>query len=121
MITLATLHEATAQEVFEQGARHLLTQMQKSVTIGSTGYSQCVYKNPEGLKCGAGIFIGEDEYDPNIENFNWIFLTRNKIVPSAHAGLITRIQSVHDQHDPKNWKSKLEQIADVFDFKMPTL
>lgn len=30
MITLATLHEATAQQVFDQVARHLLTQGQKS-------------------------------------------------------------------------------------------
>jgi len=45
MITLKTLPQATAQEVFDQVARHLLTQGKKSI---SENNQYCMYRF---LKC----------------------------------------------------------------------
>jgi hypothetical protein len=56
MITLETLPQATAQEVFDQVATHLLTQRQRSTTKGN-----CAYRGDDGLKCAAGCLLGPDD------------------------------------------------------------
>lgn len=57
-ITLSNLHEATAQQVFDQAALHLLTQNRKSKED-----TKCAYRTKEGLRCAAGCFISEEEYE----------------------------------------------------------
>ncbi len=54
-ITLATLPEATAQEVYSQVRKHLLTQKMKSIEEGKG----CVYRGPDGLMCAAGCLISD--------------------------------------------------------------
>ena len=66
MITLKTLGKATAQEVFDQVATHLLTQNERSLDGAS-----CSYRNCDGLKCAAGCLISDDEYDNQMEGIDW--------------------------------------------------
>ena len=72
MITLKTLPQATAQEVFDQVAKHLLTQMKKSVAkraaeSASDSKDYCMYRGFDGTKCAAGCLISDDEYKPEFE------------------------------------------------------
>jgi len=117
MITLATLAAATAQQVFDQGARHLLKQNQKSMSDNDSG--ECAYRGPMGLKCAAGCFIGDDEYRPSMEGTNWRTLAKGeqgmpRCVPVEHAELIMELQQCHDQSEPFYWPNRLKHIAQDF-------
>jgi hypothetical protein len=107
MITLKTLENATAQEIFEQATKHLLSQKVRSM---STDGMDCMYKQ-ENLACAAGCFISDDEYSPEMERMGWIELSEKNIVPSAHAGLIQHLQNVHDSAEAEEWKETLIKFA----------
>lgn len=110
MITLATLPEATEQEVFNQVAEHLLIQGKRSVLTEEPGEA-CAYRNHLNLKCAAGCLIGDDEYDPKMENETWGTLCERGTVPSNHRMLICEIQKIHDTFDVVHWRGQLEQLA----------
>lgn len=97
-ITLKNLHEATAQEVFDQCAVHLLTQKEKCEIEGDG----CKYRIGN-LKCAAGCFIDEDEYNVNMEGKIWSMLN----VPDSHNSLINKLQLIHDCNKPEHWKERL--------------
>lgn len=106
MITLATLPQATAQQVFDQVARHLLTQNARA-SDGRT----CKYREGS-LKCAAGCLIGENEYDTKFENASWSILSDRGLVPKQHAELIRELQRVHDNyHDSNIWPVCLGRVA----------
>lgn len=109
-ITLANLHEATAQQVFDQVATHLLTQNEKSVDRTERG-PECVYRSYKGLQCAAGCLISEHEYNPGMENNQWDDLAHSGIVPSDHKELIMELQCVHDTELAYNWEHSLEKVA----------
>lgn len=106
MITLKNLHQATAQEVFDQVARHLLSQMKKSVN--SEG--ECLYRF-DGLKCGAGCLIADDEYRKEIERQSWPLLVGDGWASSFHEDLIERLQIIHDDNEPEDWPRELRRLA----------
>jgi hypothetical protein len=123
MITLATLSQATAQEVFTQGKDHLLKQGKKSVE-GFGSSSICKYRANGGeLKCAAGIFIADEEYQeemdktPNPESdiglgTSWLSLIGRSLVPdTVHNNLISELQSIHDNAFPEAWPSHLKLLA----------
>lgn len=108
MITLKTLPQATAQEVFDQVATHLLKQNAQS-RDGQKGL--CAYLNQSGLKCAAGCLIGDDEYNPDFEDQSWGTLIGEGLVPDTHRNLITTLQRLHDHFGPEDWLEELTQIA----------
>ena len=69
MITLKNLGEATPIQVFNQAKEHLLKQIKKSESGGYRSF--CMYRGPDGLKCAAGCFIADDEYDEGMERLDW--------------------------------------------------
>lgn len=107
MLTLATLPKATAQEVFDQVAKHLLEQGAKSVTPDGT----CVYYGEGGLRCAAGCLIGEDEYKFCMEGNSWDDLVYFADVPSKHLELISQLQDLHDSIPVEEWRSSLGTLA----------
>lgn len=117
MITLATLFDATEQEVFDQVVEHLKKQRVRCVD----NHGFCRYRGRDGLKCAAGCLISDDEYDPKLENHAWQTLTREKLVPDCHSDLIEVLQAVHDQYHPlsyhglgsqyMSWKEGLSDCA----------
>jgi hypothetical protein len=111
MITLKTLNKATAQEVFEQAATHLLTQKKKSLD----GIVRCMYKSADGLKCAAGCFIADDEYDPSFETKTWVGLVKNAAVPGTHSELIKQLQIIHDTTFVEDWKEELKLLSEKFE------
>ena len=109
MITLKNLGEATPIQVFNQAKEHLLKQMKKSE---SGGYDRFyMYRGLGGLKCAAGCFIADDEYDPDMEDIAWIEVL-NKLdgkFPDIrkHAFLISQLQGIHDDYTPDQWETRL--------------
>ena len=61
---LATM---TEQEVFDAGARHLLTQNKKSENLDEDG--ECVYNGEDGSCCAAAPFL--PRYTPSFEGLTW--------------------------------------------------
>ena len=112
MITLKTLNQATAQQVFDQVVTHLMTQGKKSERF--TGGS-CLYLSDSGLKCAAGCLISDNEYLLQMEGSDWSDLIHYELVPRAHGCLISRLQIVHDEG--LNWEKELKQVAKQFKLK----
>jgi hypothetical protein len=109
-ITLATLPQATEQQVFDQVSLHLLTQGRKSKKEGS---AQCRYRYGQ-LMCAAGCLISEDEYRIEFDEGDecyWPQLAEQYLVPAAHLDLITSLQMVHDESEPERWGAKLRMVA----------
>lgn len=109
MITLKTLPEATAQEVFDQVAKHLLTQNKTSYSDDAVGI--CAYRGSEGLKCAAGCIIADDEYNPSWEQQGWTVLVDSRVVPLKHHDLIRSLQLIHDDYDTDRWRELLDELA----------
>jgi len=121
-ITLATLPTATAQQVFEQVANHLLAQNARSI-MGDRKYESCAYRGNDGMMCAAGCLIGDDEYNPLWEDKNWMALAKpldeqdeddiKRGFPgvSAHIDLIQDLQVVHDRCDVDRWREELIRVA----------
>lgn len=128
-ITLATLPQATAQQVFNQVARHLLTQGKPALNE----LGKCSYRTTDGLSCAAGCLISDDEYAEmstkkavtsatrsgrGIEDATWHALSGAGYVPVEHEGLIDALQSAHDaaRNEPEHqvttyWLQRLERVA----------
>lgn len=108
-ITLSNLHEATEQQVFNQVAKHLLEQAQKSLDNEN---SICAYRGAEGLKCAAGCLISDEEYRPKWELKDWETLVETgDIKTTAHRNLILNLQKIHDDRQPYVWIKYLEDLA----------
>lgn len=118
-ITLATLPEATDQEVFDQVVVHLITQGSQSVAVGS---NTCMYRTKTGMKCAAGCLISEEEYSPDFEETSWDDLMYKRKVPKNHYQLIRQLQYAHDSWRLSTRKmvtnrpipSRLESVAHKF-------
>lgn len=107
MITLATLAQATPQEVFDQSASHLLAQNQRSAIKNN----KCRYR--EGtLKCAAGCLIADSEYRAEMEGQDWKMMVDVGLVPLAHAYLISYLQNIHDNYPVDAWPQLLKNLAD---------
>ena len=113
MITLKTLPQATAQEVFDQITQHLLKQ--GKAAISATGACRYRIETAEGvLKCAAGCLIADDEYNREWENTDWPALVSGKLVPNSHERLIYRMQGIHDCKLPRKWIRSFQEIAAEF-------
>lgn len=122
-ITLATLPEATAQEVFDHVALHLLTQMQVSMRTRNLDNPEmgevCAYRGDNGLKCAAGALISDDEYNELMEGKSWLDLVAENVAPDDHWAFITALQKIHDTYDPPLWHEKLSALARAYNLTPP--
>ena len=116
MITLKTLPQATAQEVFDQVAKHLLTQMKKSASESAPDSKDyCMYRGFDGTKCAAGCLISDDEYKPEFEQKDWRSLQEEfqQMITMKHMDLIYKLQDIHDYYKPEGWRVKLNNLAEI--------
>ena len=116
MITLATLEAATAQEVFDQVASHMMRQKERSMLEDSV----CAYRGKEGLKCAAGCLISDEEIQlfsfesTGLNTLPWTCLINRGIATDNHRSLISELQTIHDSpyNLPKeDWANKLRTLA----------
>jgi hypothetical protein len=115
MITIATLEKATEQQVFDQMAVHMLTQNQRSFMDDN---ETCAYRNGHELMCPAGCLFSDEEYKkikPD-DRGTWRTLVENELVPSYHCALISDVQSIHDQHEPHEWLTRLQGVIQRYGF-----
>lgn len=95
MITLKTLAQATAQQVFDQAVGGVLRQGAPAIQASGT----CAYRVhsfPQGtLACAAGQLMSDEEAK-NLPNGGWSQLLSWRCVPSEHALLICDLQTAHD-------------------------
>lgn len=120
MITLATLPQATEQEVFDQVATHLLTQGERCQEFDDDMNPVCVYRNSDGQSCAAGCLIGFGEYREEVfEGKRWLNLIQRGIVPRCHLGLISKLQLVHDNTAANKWYESLKELA--IEYKLDTI
>lgn len=116
-ITLKTLHLATHQQIFDQVARHLLTQKKKSLSdqFSRGGSSQiCAYRGDEGRKCAAGVLIGDSEYDCSMEGMNFnrhLPLGYELQIPYNTIVFIQQLQDIHDTRQVGEWPERLKNKA----------
>jgi hypothetical protein len=114
MITLATLHEATEQEIFTQVKNHLLSQNKRAVDTNGTA---CRYRIND-LKCAAGCLIADSEYRPSMESYLWTNLVKIALVPDHHVELISVLQRIHDKvFDTSLWPESLRDIAQTYNLQ----
>lgn len=120
MITLKTLSQATEQEVFDQVANHLLTQMEQSKGDGGCWYRST---NSSGkiLKCAAGCLIADEEYTERMDNDSdettWHYLAEEGVFPKEHMELISWLQKAHDDNYPHEWDKELRAIAELYNLE----
>lgn len=120
MITLKNLHLATEQEVFDQVARHLLTQMETSI-VGSVCKYRHIKQDGTILKCAAGCLIADDEYIKDFERKTWSLLIEKYGIPNTNAWLISQLQILHDTMATEYWKNELEILAKGFNLNTEVL
>ena len=118
MITLKNIAEASLQDIFDQAANHLLTQMKLSRNdITGFASSSCQYRSNTGLKCAVGCFIADDEYSEDMEGESvemLIDLGFMRSIDHDRLKLLDGLQSMHDGLDPDQWSSALEGMAAEF-------
>ena len=106
MITLSTLEQATAQEVFTQVKDHLLKQNEKSMLKGD-----CAYRGDHNLQCAAGCLMTDKEANKFTESRPWLVLVQDGQVPRKHKELIQDLQGIHDGERPEEWTESLQRLA----------
>lgn len=128
MITLATLNNATLQDIFEQAATHLLTQNEKSDKDGKCFYR--IERAGKELKCAAGCFISDEEIikveSLGANNSAWfsVISQMELLIDSDKNLLIRELQMIHDIEIPSNWRKAISILAEkcqsLFGYKLDT-
>lgn len=120
-ITLANLEQATAQQVFDQVANHLLTQKKVCKTIEDGMDLGCAYRSTDGtLACAAGCLISDEEFKTRgIDEINtgvgWLGVIDELSITNKHSDLIGNLQDVHDSGATERWLEMLYVVANKFD------
>ncbi len=109
----------TNQEAFETMVRHLRRQGKRSVRIGA--YT-CLYRGPNGLRCAVGCLIPDDQYKRSLEG-KAASCIANKVpaLSDIGPGLLSEMQSVHDDLDVSQWEEGFKDVAQVFSLTLPPL
>lgn len=79
------LFDYCSQKIVEQNAR-------------STNGRMCLYRGPNGLKCGAGFVITDEQYNPKMETkvFSIVNTDYNLGFSPAQVYAIREVQRIHD-------------------------
>src|SRR5687768_9066961 len=121
------------QKVFTAITTHLLTQMKQAIDPNDAGMTvpRCMYRSPEGLKCGIGGIIKDEAYDPVFEGLSVVAMeivrslnlsgwevdtkTSEGRAPSEvinqDTGFLMELQGLHDNNKPDQWKERLKSFA----------
>jgi hypothetical protein len=110
----------TSQEIIKFVAEKLITQGQRSVAGNNP--TICLYRGPEGRKCGAGWVIPDALYEYCMENHTILWVLQNygevekAVLPtdlSLHEGqrLLIQIQSIHDDCLVEEWPEAFKNLG----------
>ncbi len=136
----------TLQETYDKVVAHLRKQGIRAMKQEPNGFSACVYRNNEGLKCAAGCLIPDEKYSPYMEGMAVVstditdkmlsvllyampleafaipaesVMTPGRIImEEGHdLRLVAALQNVHDDHMPNQWDRALRNVCDIFNLK----
>lgn len=111
--SLATIMQASLQDIFDTVAKHLLNQNIKS-TRNSIIWASGAYRGFDGTKCAAGCLISDEEYRPEMEGqFITSLLGKNTLL-TPHGRLLQDLQRLHDRTGPSAWRNELNQLASKY-------
>lgn len=113
-ITLNTLEVATAQEVFDQAANYMLSNIPLFCKTKICSYRFNVRVSPTDLieaYCVGGCFISNEEYNHNLEGNTWTELASYEDIPSKHQYLIQDLQGIFDNEPTSDWEEKLYELS----------
>lgn len=109
--------DASAQEVFDTVARHLLRQGRRSTRLHKMwGRVQNAYRGDDGLSCAIGCLIPDKRYDGAMEGRDIETLIEwfGESLPGffgRYTILLGDLQEVHDIRLPLVWKDALVVVA----------
>lgn len=111
------------QTIFNRVSKHLLKQMKRSSLNGDN--SVCLYRGPNGLKCAVGILIPDKDYRDDMEYDGTVINPHSEVriylsqrgYSADNFELLDRLQRLHDNCYPKDWKRELVKVAKTFDLK----
>ena len=120
----------TPQSLFTTVARHLLTQMERSVRDAPDAPGNgCAYRGDDGRKCAVGCLIPDEQYRPKFEGINVSQPGTTAKALRAAAGigekdlrtitLADRLQALHDNQHPSAWRGCLARVAADYGLTMP--
>jgi hypothetical protein len=108
------------QQLFDEVAVHLMTQMEKSVSQ----YGTCQYRSHNGKTCAVGCLIDPKRYRRTMEGVAISTdLTEDDSVVRAlersvgftltpdHLSLLAELQDIHDTYSPDEWHIELTRLA----------
>jgi hypothetical protein len=108
-----------AQEIFNTVLFHLRAQNKKSFTNPKIA-GECAYRSADGLRCGIGILIQDNEYSPELEHYTVGQMLALPFTPISlkerlHSHLanwfLKDLQDIHDVFPIAEWEAKLEALA----------
>lgn len=124
MITLATLPEASLQDIFNQVRNHLLKQNQKSTLQKPDRTSPCyAYRGKNGTMCAVGCLIADEEYKLEMDHQSLTSIGMLQqiglfpLLDNKKYNLLSCLQWLHDSYEPNKWEEKLLEVAIEFDLE----
>lgn len=123
----------TNQEAFNKVVISLRKQGRKSRVTLSNGFfhDRCVYRGPNGLKCGAGHLIPDELYKDEFDNEFEDSSIRNIV---SHYGeekvfgdkieninFIAQLQKIHDNYRVSIWEEEFARLAQEFNLTVPPI
>lgn len=121
-VSTRTLKEATAQQVFDHIALHLLKQNKKAKVSENSACRYRVEVCGEVLKCAAGSLIPDEDYNLSMENQSWSLNTLRRYgISTNHNELIKSLQGIHDWVEVSNWKPRLKAVGELYNLNTDVL
>lgn len=110
----------TLQETFDKVVKHLRQQGIKATN--SLGI--CLYRTKDGLMCGVGCLIEDEEYDPLMEgSLPSVVAEKSQLFKKDygdHLEFLQILQSVHDDTAVDKWEERLQEIATEYGLSFPS-
>lgn len=107
----------THQEIYDQVAKHLLTQKRASRAMVN-GRFLCMYRGDNGDRCAIGCLISDESYSPKMEQAGFLEPELFGALESAGVELygltiqlLDKLRDTHDNWPPNQWKERLERVA----------
>jgi hypothetical protein len=109
----------SAQEVFDKVLNHLRQQGKKSFSNPKVE-GECAYKDCNGLKCGIGALILDEEYSSALEHYTvdqMLFLPttpqslKDRLQSHCENWFLRDLQNIHDVYPVADWEIKFEEVA----------
>lgn len=100
------------QKTFNKAVTTLLRQNKKSIDENS---NTCLYRGPNGTRCGAGALIPNRLYNKNMEGTICCFPNPvAQIIENLgyDTCLARKIQQIHDNYSVHQWKIKFRELAE---------